>query len=225
MVSEQLDWDGVYRGESEFDGPPPWNIGEPQPELAALIADGKIHSDVLDAGCGYAELSLALAAQGYTVVGIELTPTAVAAARQAARERGLDNVTFVQDDITTFTGFDGRFNTIVDSTLFHSLPVEGRDSYQQSVYRAAAPGAVYYILVFATGAFPAEWETKPNEVDEGELRDAVSKYWQVDEIRPAIIYANEIAIRDATFEMPPHDRDDKGRLKFPAYLLTAHKAG
>ena len=37
---------------------------------------GKFRSDVLDAGCGFAELSLALAADGYTVVGIDLTPTA-----------------------------------------------------------------------------------------------------------------------------------------------------
>ncbi len=160
MNSEVMDWDSVYREEGGFDGPPPWNIGEPQPELAALIRDGKVRSDVLDAGCGHAELSLALAADGYTVVGIELTPTAVAAATKAAQERNLPNATFVQDDITTFSGFDGRFNTIMDSTLFHSLPIEGRDGYQRSVHRAAAPGAVYYVLVFAKGAFPAELETE-----------------------------------------------------------------
>src|SRR3974377_1740178 len=99
MPSEIMDWDSAYREQGEFEGPPPWNIGEPQPELAALIAAGKVGSDllhaarggprrgwapriaggkfpsdVLDAGCGYAQLSLALAAQGYTVVGIDLTP-------------------------------------------------------------------------------------------------------------------------------------------------------
>jgi hypothetical protein len=25
--------------------------------------------------------------------------------------------------------------------------------------------------------------------------------------------------------MPEHDRDEKGRMKLPAYLLSAHKAG
>src|SRR3954447_21675819 len=224
MHTEMLDWDEVYRGDSEFDGPPPWNIGEPQPELAALIADGKVRSDVLDAGCGHAELSLALAADGYTVVGIELTPTAVAAAKKAATERNLPNATFVQDDITTFTGFDGRFSTIMDSTLFHSLPVEGRDGYQQSVFRAAAPGAAYYILVFAKGAFPAELEQKPNEVDEAELRAAVGKYWEIDEVRPALIHANAIAFGGGPIQPAPHDLDDKGRIKFPAFLLTAHMA-
>jgi SAM-dependent methyltransferase len=222
---EMIDWDGAYRGEGQFTGPPPWNIGEPQPELAALHRDGKFRGDILDAGCGHAELSLALAADGYTVVGVDLSPTAIAAATSAAQERGLTNVSFVEADITNLTGYDGRFNTVIDSTLFHSLPVEGRDGYVRSVHQAAAPGASYYILVFAKGAFPAEMEPKPNEVDEDELRTAVSKYWEIDEIRPATIHANMMEIPDAPFEMPAHPIDDKGRVKFPAYLLTAHKAG
>jgi SAM-dependent methyltransferase len=222
--SRVMDWDSAYREESDFGGPPPWNIGEPQPELAALIADGKVRSEVLDAGCGHAELSLTLAADGYTVVGIELTPTAVAAATKGAKDRNLPNATFVQDDITTFTGFDGRFSTIMDSTLFHSLPVEGRDGYQQSVYRAAAPGAAYYVLVFAKGAFPAELEQKPNEVDEAELRAAVGKYWEIDDVRPAFIHANMPSGPNAPFQLP-HAHDDKGRTKMPALLLSAHKPG
>jgi ubiquinone/menaquinone biosynthesis C-methylase UbiE len=224
MSSEVMDWDGVYRQEGVFGGPPPWNIGEPQPELAALHRAGKFRSDVLDAGCGHAELSLSLAADGYTVVGIDLSPTAIAAATSAAQERGLTNVSFVETDITRLTGYDERFNTVVDSTLFHSLPVEDRDGYLRSIHRAAAPGASYFILVFAKGAFPAELETKPNEVDEDELRAAVSKYWEIDEIRPAAIHANALEIPDAPVQMPAHPTDEKGRIKFPAFLLTAHKA-
>ncbi|OBI27529.1 class I SAM-dependent methyltransferase [Mycobacterium sp. E2238] len=220
-----MDWDSAYREQAHFEGPPPWNIGEPQPELAALAAAGKFRSDVLDAGCGFAELSLALAAQGHTVVGVDLTPTAVAAATKAAQERGVTTASFVQADITSFGGYDGRFSTVVDSTLFHSLPVEGRDGYLSSVHRAAAPGANLFVLVFAKGAFPAEMEPKPNEVDEDELRAAVSKYWVVDEIRPAFILSNVVEIPNAPFEFPPHDRDEKGRMKMPAYLLTAHKVG
>src|SRR6201994_231094 len=117
MANEVVDWDSAYRQAAGFDGPPPWNIGEPQPELAALIRAGKFRSAVLDAGCGFAELSLALAADGYTVVGIDLPPTAIAAATVAAKDRGLSNTRFVQDDITSFTGFDGTFNTVVDSTV------------------------------------------------------------------------------------------------------------
>jgi SAM-dependent methyltransferase len=226
MANEVMDWDSAYREQAGFEGPPPWNIGEPQPELAALAAAGKFRSDVLDAGCGYAELSLALAADGYTVVGVDLTPTAIAAANRAAQERGLKTASFVQADITALTGYDGRFNTVVDSTLFHSLAVESRDGYLSSVHRAAAPGAKYYVLVFAKAAFPPDAEFGPNTVDEDELREAVSKHWQIDEIRPAFIHANIPPNNpDAPFQMPEFTKDDKGRSKLPAYLLTAHKGG
>ncbi|BBY99536.1 SAM-dependent methyltransferase [Mycolicibacterium fallax] len=223
MADEVLDWDSAYRGESEgFEGPPPWNIGEPQPELAALIEAGEITGTVLDAGCGHAELALTVAARGQTAVGIDLSPTAIAAARAAAAERGLDNVTLEQGDITAFTGYDGRFDTIVDSTLFHSLPVEGRDGYQRSIVAAAAPGAKYVVLAFAKGAFPAEQEQKPNEVDADELRAAVDPYWVVDEIRPAYIHATVPPLPEGT-PAPPIERDAKGRMKMPALLLRAHK--
>ena len=137
MTSEVMDWEGAYKQEGAFPGPPPWNIGEPQPELATLIDDGKISGDVLDAGCGHAELSLTLAARGYTVVGIDVAPSAVAAATKAAEDRGLSNATFVCADITAFTGYDNRFSTIVDSTLFHSLPIEGRDEWLAAARRLA----------------------------------------------------------------------------------------
>ncbi|HZA11126.1 class I SAM-dependent methyltransferase [Mycobacterium sp.] len=223
-MTEVMNWDDAYREQGIFEGPPPWNIGEPQPELAELIRAGKIRGDVLDAGCGLAELSLALAAQGYTVVGVDLTPTAIAAATKAAQDRGLTNATFVQADITSFTGYDGRFNTILDSTLFHSLPVESRDDYLRSMHRAAAPGASYYILVFATGAFPADSPyPTPNVVTEDELRDAVSKHWQIGEIRPAFIHANMPDIPGSPEPPVKFDLDDKGRRKMPAFLLSAHK--
>jgi hypothetical protein len=101
------------------------------------------------------ELSLALAARGYTVVGVDLAPTAIAAANRAAQQRGLSNTSFVQADITSLTGYDGQFNTVVDSTLFHSMPVELRVGSQRSIVRAAAPGARYFMPTFPTTFSPS----------------------------------------------------------------------
>ncbi len=73
---------------------------------------------------------------------------------------------------------------------------------------------------------PAETEFGPNTVSEDELRQAVSKYWTIDEIRPAFIHANMGAAipADAPFTMPTFDIDEKGRQKMPAFLLTATKS-
>jgi SAM-dependent methyltransferase len=154
---EDFSYDSAYRGEAPAVGigsRPPWSIGEPQPDLAALIEQGKFHGDVLDVGCGEAAVSLHLAELGYTTVGLDLSPVAIELARAEAAERGLNGTTFEVADISSFTGYDGRFGTIVDSTLFHSIPVEAREGYQQSIVRAAAPGAYYFLLVFDRAGIP-----------------------------------------------------------------------
>ncbi|OBA75709.1 SAM-dependent methyltransferase [Mycobacterium sp. 1554424.7] len=221
MTQPQMDWDAAYRQET----PPPWSIGRPQPELAALIDEGKIRSDVLDSGCGHAALSLALAARGYTVVGLDASATAVEAAAAAAAEQGLTTATFAQADVTTFRGYDGRFSTILDSGLFHALPPESRQDYLQSIFRAAAPGASLYILAFAAGALGPQSAERPGPrgFTEIELHDTVAKLWHVDDLRPAKLYGNAVALAPSGDPLPDVEFDAEGHFMAPGFLLSAHK--
>jgi SAM-dependent methyltransferase len=224
MTMPQDLFESAYRGEAAELGlgaRPPWSIGEPQPELRKLIDAGRFHGDVLDVGCGEAAVSLYLAERGVTTVGLDLSPTAIDLARAEAAKRGLANASFEVADISAFTGYDGRFGTIVDSTLFHSIPVEAREGYQQSIVRAAAPGASYFVLVFDRAGLP---DGPANPVTEDELRAVVSKYWTIDEIRPARIHANFPAQLPEHMPMPFGDLRDEpdGRKSVPAFLLTAH---
>lgn len=218
-------FESAYRGEAEeFQGVrPPWSIGEPQPEIAALIEAGKFHGDVLDAGCGEAATALHLAEQGFTTVGLDQSETAIKLAREEAAKRNLSNAAFEVADISSFTGYDGRFGTIVDSTLFHSMPVELREGYQQSIARAAAPGASYFVLVFDAAGMPADSPAHP--VTEDELRDVVSKHWEIDEIRPARIHGNvpeEFAEFFKGFGGADIRDEGNGRKSVGAWLLSAH---
>lgn len=218
-------FENAYKGEATELGlgaKPPWSIGEPQPEIAALIEQGKFRGDVLDVGCGEAAVDLYLAERGYTTVGLDLSPTAIELARAEAAKRGLTNASFEVADISAFTGYDGRFATIVDSTLFHSIPVEAREGYQQSIVRAAAPGASYFVLVFDRAGLP---NGPANPLTEDELREVVSKYWTIDEIRPARIHASLPDVVELEgLPMPFADLRDEpnGRKSVPAFLLTAH---
>jgi 2-heptyl-1-hydroxyquinolin-4(1H)-one methyltransferase len=217
-----FNFDPAYRGEAPEFGTgarPPWSLGEPQPELAALIDQGKIKGDVLDAGCGEAALSLHLAALGHNTVGLDASPTAIKLARAEAARRGLANASFEVADISDFTGYDGRFNTIVDSTLFHSMPVGLRDGYQRSIVRAAAPGASYFVLVFDSAGMP---DGPANAVTDDELREVVSRYWAIDEIRPARIHATFPDGGAAEFPVVDMRDEGNGRKSVPGWLLSAH---
>jgi hypothetical protein len=110
---------------------------------------------------------------------------------------------------------------VTKRTLFHSIPVEARDGYQRSIVRAAAPGASYFVLVFDKAAMPAG---PANAVTTDELRAVVSKYWVIDEIKPARLYANApedsadlSALMGADFRPEPN-----GRMSVAGWLLSAH---
>lgn len=200
---------------------PPWSLGEPQPEIAALIDAGAFHGEVLDAGCGEGATSVRLAERGFTTVGLDQSPTAIELARAEAARRGLTGATFSVADISTFTGYDGRFGTVVDSTLFHSMPVELREGYQESIVRAAAPGASYFVLVFDSATVPSG---PVNPVSAEELREVVGAYWTIDEIRPARIHANVSEAFPGFGAFAGSDVRDEGngRKSAPAWLLSAH---
>src|SRR6478736_3369036 len=106
-------FENAYKGEATELGlgtKPPWSIGEPQPEIAALIEQGKFPGDVLDVGCGEAAVDLYIAELGFTTVGLDLSPTAIELAKAEVAKRGLTNASLKVADISAFGAFDGRFN-------------------------------------------------------------------------------------------------------------------
>ncbi|RRO18886.1 class I SAM-dependent methyltransferase [Saccharopolyspora rhizosphaerae] len=217
MNAELPDFDAVYRGESPVvdDTRVPWNIGEPQPAVAEVIARGDVVGPVLDSGCGVGVTSRELAARGFEVLGVDLSDTAIAQA-EADRDERHATATFRVGDITEFAGYDGHFGTVIDCTLFHSLPVESRPGYLSAIARAARDGARLHMLVFDKSAFPQGGG--PNAVDAEELRAAVGEHWRIDSIEPSTI---------AGF-LPPslgahHPVDEQGRARVPAHFLTAHR--
>jgi cyclopropane fatty-acyl-phospholipid synthase-like methyltransferase len=158
---------------------------------------------------------------GHRVVGLDISPAAIELARAEAERRGLtEKAKFAVADISDFVGYDGRFDTIIDSTLFHSMPVNRRASYQRSIVRAAAPGARFFALVVEKSAAIVERSSAVEDTTftEEELRAAVSPYWRIDSVRPAVIYG---CFPDGAgqFDGP---KDAHGRLQSRALLLEAH---
>jgi 2-heptyl-1-hydroxyquinolin-4(1H)-one methyltransferase len=224
--SLQQEFDAAYRSQSaELGGignRPPWSLGEPQPAVTALIDAGSFHGDILDAGCGEAAAAIELAQRGFTTVGIDISPSAIELARAEAARRRLANATFEVADISTLTGYDNRFGTILDCTLFHSMPVELRAAYQQSIARVAASGATYIVLAFDATTVPVGLIFP---VSREELRDAVSAHWVVEDIAPTRIHANIVAdYRDHFSDLLGSGvrYDTSMRATIPAWLLLAH---
>ena len=220
-----FDFDPIYRGAiAEFgEGRPGWSIGKPQPQIAALIDAGLVVGEVLDAGCGEAALSLDLAARGPHTVGIDLSPTAIDLAISQARSQGLTTAQFAVADITTLHGYEGRFDTIIDSALFHSMPVSRRDDYIASMARTAAPCARFYVLAFDRSATPDAPKASVAPVSADELAETVAKSWIIDDVQPARHHCRLPEKLPAHFASISFRDEPDGLKSVAAWLLSAHR--
>lgn len=136
-----VDWDELYRGEAVYaPGDPGWNIGEMQPEIAALHRQGRFESPILDSGCGVGLTSLKLADHGYQVVGLDLSGSAIDKAQRAAAQLGLDAI-FNTADLTADTGYHNYFNTVIDGLVFHCLPMSSEKAMCDHWRERSGPAA------------------------------------------------------------------------------------
>jgi len=78
----------------------------------ALLKTLKPGSRILDLGCGSGRFSVGVAEQGFGVVGMDITPAAIAAAKNKALNVGVDNVSFLEGDMTLIPFPDNSFDYV-----------------------------------------------------------------------------------------------------------------
>jgi SAM-dependent methyltransferase len=169
-------WDASYRY-----GPPPWDIGRPQAAIARLASEGGFAGAVLDAGCGTGEHTLLVASMGLRVLGVDVAETALARAREKARERGIA-AEFAAADALHLDQLGRRFETVLDCGLFHTCDGDERPQYVASLASVTERGGTLHVLCFSDQG-P---ETGPHPVREDEVRAAfnASSGWNVAAIKP-----------------------------------------
>jgi SAM-dependent methyltransferase len=74
---------------------------------------------VLDVACGGGLVARAFAPRVRHATGIDVTPAMLDTARQASAEKGLDNVTWDQGDVTTLPYADSAFTIVATRFSFH----------------------------------------------------------------------------------------------------------
>lgn len=156
----------------------PWVIGEPQPAIVELERTGRLGGTVLDVGCGAGEHTMLLTRLGYDVLGIDFSEHAVAEARESAAQRGIDAHFAVADATRLGESPDLRYDTIVDSALFHVFGDADRPRYVASLHRAARPGATVHVLALSDagrGFGP--------QVSEEVIRRAFSDGWELESLK------------------------------------------
>jgi SAM-dependent methyltransferase len=189
-MSQLHDWDESYRR----DEPPPWDIGQPQPEIQALARSGRLSGTVLDSGCGTGEHALAAAAAGARAVGTDLSATAIRSARRKAGERAL-GAAVMGGDMLAAPFADGAFDTVIDSGVFHVFDDEQRGRYVAELVRVLRRDGVCHLMCFSDRQ-PGDWG--PRRVSQQEIREAFASGWFVEAIEPSFFAINPLAEADDT---------------------------
>lgn len=176
----QAFFDAVYRE------PAPWDIGRPQPDMAALLAEHPPTSPVLDVGCGSGDLAVALAEGGHDVLGVDFVAEAIA---QAQRKRDAlppdvaRRLDFRVADALRPSLLGRSFGAVVDSGFYHLFDPDACARFVEDLALALAPGGRYYLHAFAV-EFPIP--NTPRAITEAELRSLFTpeRGWRVLTIRP-----------------------------------------
>jgi SAM-dependent methyltransferase len=183
-----LPWDASYH-----DGPPPWDIGRPQPAIVRLASAGGFAGAVLDVGCGTGENALLVASLGLSVLGVDVAETALATAREKAAGRGIDDpgiVEFALADALHLERLGRMFKTVLDCGLFHTFnistgderPADERTRYVASLASVTERDGTLYVLCFSDDT-P---DTGPHPVSQQDLRAAFNPGtgWNLAAIKP-----------------------------------------
>ncbi len=136
------DWEANYRNKEM-----PWDKGAPSPGLMDFLAAEQVHGRVLVPGCGLGYDVRALAATADEVVGLDIAPSGVKAARNFPSAGGESYE--LADLFALPPRLRGSFDWVWEHTCFCAIDREMRAAYVEAVAGALRPGghllAVFYL--------------------------------------------------------------------------------
>jgi SAM-dependent methyltransferase len=158
-------------------GAPPWVIGQPQPAIVALERDRWLRGRMLDTGCGTGEHTIHLARLGYDVEGIDSSARAVELARRNADDHGVS----AQFEVADALALHGppRFDTVIDSALFHVFGPEDRARYARALHEVCKPDGLVHVLVLALSDEPGFGP----RISDAAIREAFTGGWDIEQLR------------------------------------------
>ncbi|QHY99497.1 Ribosomal protein L11 methyltransferase [Streptomyces sp. S4.7] len=165
---------------------PPWEIGRPQQVFLDLARSGAIRGRVLDVGCGTGEQVLMCAGLGLDATGVDLAATALRAAEEKARRRGL-SARFLHHDAREVAGLGERFDTVLDSGLFHMLDPDDRAAFASGLRAVLRPGGRYFMICFSDREPVTPGASGPHRLTRDDITAAFAGALRIDSIEPATI--------------------------------------
>ncbi len=128
----------------------PWNVDRPPKFLVDLVESRRLlPCRAVDLGCGAGSYAVWLAAQGFDVTGVDISPRAVELAARRAAESGVSCRFVAADLLGEVKDLAGAFDFAYDWEALHHIFPEDRPRYVANVHRMLRPGARYLSVCFS----------------------------------------------------------------------------
>jgi methyl halide transferase len=131
----------------------PWDKGKAAPPLVSFLREGQISGRVLVPGCGFGHDVRALGAQkDVSVVGLDLSETAIKRAMSLARQGGLESsASFVAGDFFKLPARLKRsFDWVVEHTCFCAIAPDRRPDYVRACTQTLRTGGRIFAIFYLT---------------------------------------------------------------------------
>jgi 2-polyprenyl-3-methyl-5-hydroxy-6-metoxy-1,4-benzoquinol methylase len=164
----------------------PWDTGVPDPHLVELVESGSLaRGRVLEIGCGTGTNAIWLASRGFDVLGIDISPRAIAQAR--AKLAG-ESARFEVRDLFD-AAFSGTFELVLDRGVLHIFDEPSTQAkFAGRVAEMLSPGGVWLSLAGSTEG-PARDHGPPRR-SALELISAIEPVLEILELRATEFHAN-----------------------------------
>ncbi len=127
----------------------PWNAGGPDRDLVRLVTAGRIPvGQALDIGTGPGHDAVYLIQQGFYVIGLDISSSAIKLARENASRSGLFGF-FQQGDIRRIPVEDGFVDFANDRGCFHTLPPGDQPKAVDEIFRVLRTRGLLLLRVFS----------------------------------------------------------------------------
>lgn len=167
--SQGVDWERRYQV-----GDTPWDKGMAAPPLVDFLARHPISGSVFVPGCGAGHDVRALAAQGTSVVGLDLAESAIAMARKFTP---VNAETYELGDLFFLPpSWYDRFDWVMEHTCFCAICPSHRLKYVNAITTVLKPDAYFFAIFFIN---PDVEEGPPFSVSKEELSATFDPHFEL----------------------------------------------
>ena len=170
-MSELARWEERYEK-----GDTPWDTGHPSTELQRVVAEERIEPcPAIEMGCGTGTNAVWLAAQGFDVTAVDVSPRAIERARARAAAAGV-RVRFLTADVLDPADLGGPYEFFFDRGCYHVARRIDAPRYVRTLFEVTQPGSLGLVLA---GNAREPQDPGPPVVTEAELRQELGQAFDV----------------------------------------------